>query len=361
MKKFMTAGAALLLTTTAATAGGLDRSGQGIGALFEDGGYAELSFGSVTPSVSGAFTIPAGPGAGLQLGSGNVAKSYTQLGFAIKQDINPQLSFAVIFDQPFGASVNYDENDTGYPLATAGAELNSSAITALARYKLNDNISVHGGARYVTTEAKIRNIGGLYSADVQSASDTGFVVGAAYERKDIAMRVALTYSSETEFSNNTSVGPGGPEGPTEYKMPQSVNLDFQTGVAADTLVFGSVRWTDWSETSITPFGYPGGPLVSYENDTVALNIGVGRRFNDQLSGSISVGYEKAQGGLASNLAPTDGSMSLALGAAYDMGNGMELSGGVRYVKLGDATTELVGADFSGNSALGVGIKIGYSF
>lgn len=353
MKKILTATAAMMLTTTAATAGGLDRSGQGIGAIFEDGGYAELTYGSVTPSVTGVL-------AGV-LSSGNVAESYNQLGFAIKQDINDQLSFALIFDQPFGASVNYDDTDAGHPLSGSAADLKSTGLTALARYKLNENFSVHGGARQVTTEATIRNIGGAYSADVEKATAMGYVVGAAYERKDIAMRVALTYSSELEFSNNTSVGPGGPEGATEYTMPQSVNLDFQSGVAADTLVFGSIRWTEWSKTSITPFGYPAGPLVSYDDDTIAYNIGVGRRFSDQLSGSVSVGYEKATGALASELAPTDGSLSIAIGAAYDLGDGVEVSGGVRYVQLGDATTDTTGSEFADNSAIGVGIKIGMSF
>ncbi|MDE0983184.1 MAG: outer membrane protein transport protein [Yoonia sp.] len=357
MKNIITVGAALMLTTTAATAGGLDRSGQGIGAIFEDGGYAELSFGSVNPTVSGALT--AAPT--VVLDSGNVADSYTSFGFAFKQDINEKLSFALISDQPFGAAVNYDENDAGYPLATAAATLTSQSLTALARYKINENFSVHGGFRHVETQAEIRNIGGAYSADVESDSDVGYVAGVAYERKDIAMRVALTYSSETEFSNNTSVGPGGLEGPTEYTMPKSVNLDFQSGVAANTLVFGSIRWTEWSKTSITPFGYPAGPLVSYDNDSIAYNIGVGRKFSDTLAGSVSVGYEKATGGAASELSPTDGNMSIALGASYDFGNGMKLSAGARYVKIGDATTEFTGASFSGNSALGVGMKVAYTF
>jgi long-chain fatty acid transport protein len=45
MRNFLTVGAALMLTTTAATAGGMDRSGQSIGAIFEDGKYVELSYG----------------------------------------------------------------------------------------------------------------------------------------------------------------------------------------------------------------------------------------------------------------------------------------------------------------------------
>ena len=37
MKNTLTVGAALLLTTFLAFAGGIDRSGQGIGAIFEEG------------------------------------------------------------------------------------------------------------------------------------------------------------------------------------------------------------------------------------------------------------------------------------------------------------------------------------
>ena len=45
MKQALTVGAALLLTTSMAQAAGLDRSGQGIGVIFEDGNTVELSFG----------------------------------------------------------------------------------------------------------------------------------------------------------------------------------------------------------------------------------------------------------------------------------------------------------------------------
>ncbi|MDA9318287.1 hypothetical protein N9Q54_00410 [Octadecabacter sp.] len=52
----MTEGAALLLTTTIATAGGIDRSGQFMGVIFEEGGdtgsYAQFSYGVVSAKVS---------------------------------------------------------------------------------------------------------------------------------------------------------------------------------------------------------------------------------------------------------------------------------------------------------------------
>ena len=53
MKKILGAGAALLVTTGMANALGLDRSGQDITVLFEDGDHAELRSASSIPSVDG--------------------------------------------------------------------------------------------------------------------------------------------------------------------------------------------------------------------------------------------------------------------------------------------------------------------
>lgn len=365
MKNITTIGAALMLTTTAAYAGGLDRSGQGVGIIFEDGGAVELSYSTVIPTVSGA--LPVAPG--VALGSGNVADSYTQLSLGVKQDMNENLSLSVIMDQPFGANVNYGETDPGYPLAGSNADYSSNSLTGILRYKLNDNFSVHAGARSVSVEANATVVSpaGTYDAQYASDSGLGYVVGAAYERKDIALRVALTYSSAIEMSHATTVqvAPGvfAPVPNTEYELPQSVNLDFQTGVAANTLVFGSIRWAEWSGTQINSAGYPANPLVGFDNDSISYNIGVGRKFSDAFSGSISFGYEEASGGIAPNLAPTDGNYSVAIGGAYDLGDGLEISGGVRYVMIGDADTQIgpATASFSDNSAIGVGVKVGYSF
>jgi hypothetical protein len=40
---------------------------------------------------------------------------------------------------------------------------------------------------------------------------------------------------------------------------------------------------------------------------------------------------------------------------------MKITAGVRYVDLGDATTETIGSTFSGNSALALGLKVSFSF
>ncbi len=347
MNKFLLSSAALALTATGALAGGLDRSGQGIGLIFEDGDVAEISYGHVMPSVTGtalAFT----PGAA----SGNVAPSYSQLGFGIKADVNDTVSFALIFDQPFGANVEYAE--AGYILDGSTAEVTSTSLTALARYKINENFSVHGGLRTLSAEGSVNLVfPAAFASTYSKDSGTGYVLGGAYERPDIALRVALTYSSAIDLELAGSLGVNS----LTTTMPQSVNLDFQTGIAANTLLFGSVRWADWSETALTD--NLAGDLVNYTEDAITYSVGVGRKFSETFSGAVTIGFEAAQGGTASNLSPTDGSLSLGLGGTYKFADNMKVTGGVRYVSVGDANTGI--ADFKDNSALGLGLKVSYSF
>lgn len=354
MKNLFTVGAALMLTTTAATAGGIDRSGQSIGAIFEDGKYVELSYGYVMPSVSG--TVGAGT-----VSSGSMASDYSNVGLAFKTDLNDKVSLALIIDQPFGANVDYDDASPFYPIAGTSAEVNTTSITAVGRYKFNENLSIHFGPRYLRADGHYSLIAGgvpQYASNYSSGDGTGYVAGVAYERKDIAMRVALTYSSAIDLELDGD-GAGG-LGDLTATMPQSVNLEFQSGVAADTLVFGSVRWAEWSKGHITDAVY--GELVSWDDDVVTYTLGVGRKFSDSFSGAASIGYEKALGGTQSNLGPTDGYTSVSVGGTYTMTNGIELTGGVRYIMTGDATTSApISGDFADNSAVAIGLKVAYSF
>ncbi|MDA0722351.1 MAG: transporter [Proteobacteria bacterium] len=349
MKQALTVGAALLLTTSMAQAGGLDRSGQGIGVLFEDGNTVELSFGSVRPSVSGSVAL--GP---TTQQSGDMAPDYTQFGFGVKMQVNDQVSLALISDQPFGADVNYDT--TPYPVVGSKAIIDSQGFTALVRYELDPIYSVHVGLRNVSAEGSVALVlPASYASTYSSASGSGYVAGVAYERDDIALRVALTYSSEIDLALD------GTAGNLTTTLPESYNLDFQTGIAADTLLFGSVRWVGWNGFALTDS--LAGDLVVYTDDVYTYNIGIGRRLSDQFSASVSIGHEASTGEVVSNLGPTDGYTSVQIGGAYDMGNGVEVSGGVRYVNIGDATTAIgsFSPKFTDNSAVAVGLKLAYNF
>lgn len=372
---------ALLLTTAAAQAGGIDRTGQRFAGFFEPGNYAELSFGSVSPSVSGKDVAAFGGGS-----SGNVAADYYSLGMMVKTDLNDRLSIAVVIDSPFGADVTYGPGSAA--LGGTSANVETSAITGLVRYKFDGGFSVYGGLKVQRAEANVdlrgyaygpvatganKTLNG-YSVQLDPETATGYVVGAAYEKPEIALRVMLTYSSAVTGTFNAketmTLGNGYvatlADTTTEVSSPQSVNLDFQTGVAADTLVFGQIRWADWSEFTLSPTFFNaatgGASLVNFE-DTYTYTIGVARKFTEQWSGALSVTYEDAGNPLVSPLAPTNGSLGMTVAGIYTQGN-MKITTGINYTQLGDAqaeTADVARADFNNNSAFGIGMKIGFSF
>lgn len=350
--------AGLAMAATPAFAGGIDRSGQSITALFEEGRYVEFSFGHISPDISGSLGV----------GSGDMAKNYSQIGGAYKADINDQWSYAIIIDQPFGADVNYPVG-TGYFAQGATADLDTFAITGLLQYNMPSNVSLYGGlrAQRMKATASIPFVGG-YSGSLDAEWGLGYVVGVAYERPEIAMRVSLTYNSKVSYdfaTTETSIG-GTVNAIEEVETPQSVNLDFQTGIAKDTLLFGGVRWVDWSDFEIAGTQYRaltgGGSLVSYDSDSVTWTLGVGRKLNDNWSIAGSFAFEKSSGGIQSNLGPTDGSKRLNLAAVYTQDN-MRITTGISYIKIGDARTSAGGplSSFTDNDAVAVGVKVGYSF
>ncbi|TGD45098.1 hypothetical protein EEB11_00505 [Pseudotabrizicola sediminis] len=362
MKHTLIAVAAIAATATSAQAGGFERSTTPLGFMFERGNYVELSFGSVRPKVSGALI------AAPSVTTGNVTENYSSVGLAFKADLTNKISLGVTIDPTFGADVAYPTG-TGYPIAGSTAKLRGDTVAAIVRYKFNENVSVHGGIRSVGIGGDLFLPAlGNYRANFANDRDIGYLVGVAYERPEIALRVALTYSSETshdlEVSGFTAFPPtpGTLAGTSTVKLPQSLTLDFQSGVAADTLVFGSIRWMDWTVTKLDgpTLPVPFNDLVSYDHDTITYNIGVGRKFSDAFSGAISIGYEKHHGGNVGNLGPTDGQKSIQVGGTYTHQN-MKVTAGVRYVDVGNATALSGDGNFTGNKAVGVGMKVGFSF
>lgn len=375
--------AALLASTTSAYAVGLDRSSQRIGVLFEEGNHAELSFAITDPSIDGnAFAIFGGGD------TGDIGDTFRTLSGGLKYNLSDQLSVAVIADEPFGADTFYGNNSVASILGGTGATVDSFALTALARYKFTPNWSVHGGLRYQQVNASV-TLGGLafntpgtapgtangvngYSGSFGNDGAFGYVLGAAYEIPEIALRVALTYNSSTShdlptFETIRGIQISAPGAETEVDTPESLNLAFQTGVAEDTLVFGNLRYARYSDTTVTPAGFQGltGNSLTDLEDGLDFDIGVGRRFSDQWSGSVSVGFSTVgDDNLVSPLAPTNGSRFIAIGAKYDVNESFAISTGVRYTSLGDSISAPGGngvANFEDNSAVSFGVRLAMKF
>ncbi|MCG6904211.1 MAG: outer membrane protein transport protein [Rhodobacter sp.] len=368
MKVSLVASAAVLVAHSA-LAGGVERSTQSVATIFEPGNYIEFSYTTANPQVSGTQVLVFPPSI-TGSSSGNMADGYGQVGMSVKFAVTEKLDVALIYDNPFGAGVAY-AFPTAYFATGSTAALNTTSFTAVGRYRFGDNFSAIAGIRQqrMNASAIIPFIPGGYMGTASSDSGLGYLVGVAYERPDIALRVALTYNSTITHDMPTvetsALGVNNPS-TTSVDTPQSVNLEFQTGIAPKTLLFGSVRWVDWSEFMIAPADYGtivGGPLVSFADDTITYSLGVGRQLNEHWAAAFSVTHEPATGGLKSNLAPTDGRSAVGVGVTYRQDN-MKLQAGVQHIWIGDATTSVFGAPggaFTGNSALAFGMKVGFSF
>lgn len=374
MKRYLATSAALALVSGGAMASGLDRTGQPIGIIFEEGTYVEFSAATTSVDLSGTDRTALNP---LGSATGDVGDRFNMFGAGYKRDINDQLSFAVIFDQPWGVDVTYP---TGGSLLLGGtaAHAQSNAVTALLRYKINERFSVHGGLRYQEIDGEINlaggaytSIGGQYNVRVNKDGAFGWVAGVAYEIPEIALRAALTYSSEIEhdFNLNETFASGATTSTsTQTKTPQSVNLDFQTGIAADTLLFGGIRWAEHGVTNLVVPGLSSVAGRSIDlidlDDSFTYTLGVGRKFNENWSGSLALIYADVDGDdLVSPLAPTHGYEAVRLGVQYKQDK-MTVSAGIRYTMLGDAVASPGGnpvTNFQDNDALSIGVKVGYHF
>ncbi len=192
----------------------------------------------------------------------------------------------------------------------------------------------------------------------------GYVIGAAYEIPDIALRFAATYSFETEHKADTTENLFGMEfeSDVEYVTPQSLNLDFQTGIAPGTLLLASYRWAEYSAVDVVPTML-NSDLVNLE-DSHRFTLGLGRQFNEQFAGSISLLFEPETGDdTVSPLGPTDGLFGVTIGGNYVNGP-MKFSGGINYSKLGDADAGIGGnsvAEFRDNSSVGIGFRAEMTF
>jgi len=194
MKRILMTTGMVALSTQLAYAGGIDRSGQSTSILYEDGNYAEFSLGVVDGSVSGTAVGQA---------SGDVAETYTQLAAGYKWSYGGNWDLAVTFDQPYGADINYDAATT-YPLRGTTATFDSTAFTVLGKYNFDGGFSLHGGVKSQSIEMEVGLPAAGYSAAGARENGFGYVIGGAYERPEIALRVALSYHSAIDYSVGTT-------------------------------------------------------------------------------------------------------------------------------------------------------------
>jgi long-subunit fatty acid transport protein len=358
-------------------AGGADVTLMPTEMMFEKGNYAEVSSARVRPNVKGSLVAP----------TGSMYPDYSANTLALKMEVNDKLSIG--FADYLSAVILVDYRKagaSGFPAAVyspAFVDLEIRSRLLAVKYQANDNVSILGGLKLSKTSNATANVlknpkGNL---SIPSATGSALALGLAYEKPEIALRVSALYQSATKFDlPMTSDQAGfGTLANGKAGLPKSMTLRFQSGIAKDTLVFGSAHRGDWAKSQVefdTDNGgatAPTGTLAARSSftTTTAYTLGLGRKLSEKYAVSATYGWEKGSAVGTSLLSTTGGKKSLSLGGKYTTGP-LALSVGYSRVRFGDytcgpncvmtsATPTFEDSNFVNNTASVFGVKIGLSF
>jgi long-chain fatty acid transport protein len=318
------------------------------------------------------------------------SENYGIPSFAGKFRVGDNFSCAITYTQPFGAKSEYGDDaqtadrsaDIAAFLAASPTDPGYSGLQLTAAGGGNAVLSSEfetneiGGTCAVNFAAGPGNfyiIGGVFSQsfdyteskdfgtlNLQDDSAFGYRLGAAYEIKEYALRAELMYRSQVDHEasgtftlQNATVGGllGGIPVGTQFSstgtgsLPQSLELNLQSGIAPEWLAFGSIKWTDWSVLQTLNYNITGlGDLQKnfFWRDGWTITGGVGHQFNEKISGALSLTWDRGVGTGADIFSDT---WTLGAGAQIKHGPGvLRIGAAASYLTSGEQSTA-DGADF----------------
>ena len=373
-KKIITGISLVALSAGMAQAGGFELQTLDTSIMYADENQVNMSYASIDASVGG-YNSAVGPTT-----KKAVVKDQTVSNFAGKFDVGDSLSVGLTTYRSGAIQLEGgNAADAGVNLAPTGdVDLDTSAL--MVRYSLNENISLIGGlTQNALKDGNVTTLAGSYN--VSGKNEQGYVIGAAYSIPEIALRAELTYQPKTTIQTTAAytgagnfLGFNNPSAATELALPDTYALSFQTGIAADTLLTASYRKANWSKAQINVNVANVAPFSSANigtafSDSEAYSVGIGRKFTENLSGSIT--YSKEEGSSATSTSlftVSNGSEAISIGVQYKRDN-MTISGGISQRTVGDVTVDpglsapLAGHTmiYSGNSVTAMGVNIAFAF
>ena len=357
----------IMLFAQSANSGGWEASTADTSFLYNQGNYAEIGSAQITYDITANIQG--------QTDQKKMAKNQTRTAIAAKFQyggfdfgIASYMSGAIQLDGQAAHATGCPGNPANCS-AVPSADVTLNSLALLSRYKFNNNISLIGGInRYaIAGTGTVTSLTGHYEV---TGDQIVPIVGLAYEISDIAMRLELVIEPNTNISNftaktsaNSSTATAAVTGES-MKIPQTTTLNFQSGVASNTLIYGTIRQGSWTDAQISiPAGNAAAAITSAFSNKTSYSVGVAQKFSEQFSTTFSYKTEAGSGSTSTDFFTlSDGSQTYSVGARYAMGN-MMLSAGYSYTVLGDVTVSAGGASatYANNTVSAFGAKIGITF
>lgn len=387
------------------SAAGIETSNQSIQSFLESDHYVELTYAQVHANVSGQLPqTEALKQQGVEnFSTGNLINDQYFFNVAAKLQLTPQLSFGLIYDHPYGMDMDYQyqpQLQTGAPLLESGKlDFSSENISLLFGYQPSSQWNIYAGTAYQQFQGELEVMGENYStlsgyhAKIKKSAGQGWLVGLSYQIPEYAFKTALTYRSKIEHKASITEDLYGqnlefvPFAKTTINTPQSVNLDFQTGLSQHNYLYSTLRWVNWKDFKIQPtqFGtvidyyvslYPTTAkpfnLVEYKSDQWSAKLGLAHKFSEHWIGAAEMLWDSGTDNPAGTLNPSNGYYGLGIGAVYKPDANYYLAYGINYIYFNKADLDSLNpfnsvtqnstlSGVNNNYAFVHGIKFGYHF
>ena len=368
MYKYSLATAFILSSVSVAISGGFELQTLDTSAMYESGGYASLSTANLNSKLNGV---------GADGKKVKTLKDQSFSNFSVKGDI-AGASIGLVTYRSGAIQMSGDSDATFAGSYAPSVNANIDTIALLAKYKVDESFDLIGGIKQNNLSAfNLTSIYGSY--DINSKSNNSYVLGGAYSIPEIALRAELLVqpaskmSTAGSFAGSALVGNAPGTVSANIKQPEMVTLNFQTGIAANTLLRASVHQAKWGSAQVNAdvttgsAGVDAAAAVASEfGDSTKYTIGVGRKFSKNLSGSISYNQEAGGGATStSSFTMSNGSKAVSAGMQYSLEN-MNISLGVSHTMFNDVTVQpttpgVPALSYTGNSATTFGVKVAFAF
>ena len=369
-KNIITGFGFVALSAGMAQAGGFELQTLDTSIMYADGNAGSISIANIDASVNGTRTDTV-----------DTVKDQQVTNIGLKMDFG-QFYVGLNTYRSGAIQLSGGNNPAGNYAPSGDVDINST--TFMVAYNVNDNMSFLGGVtNNQLTTGNVTTIKGSYN--VTGSSSTGYVLGGAYSIPDIAFRAEVLYQPKSTISTTTDYDSTGGvydappmnsdldfdgQRDTEVNRPQTLTINLQSGIAADTLIFASYHQAKWSDAKVSIDGNTSYLAASVDpridetfDDSAKFTIGLGRKFSDTLSGTLSYASEDGGGDRSTSLFTfSNGRQTLSAGLRYTIDN-MDISAGISYSQLGDVTVDggLGDIVYENNTVTAMGVKIAFAF
>ena len=218
--------------------------------------------------------------------------------------INPNMSFGLALNVPFGLKTEYDDGWRGQFTALK-SELKTVNINPSVAYKISDTVSIGGGLSVQYLEAELTNSAGMAGNSRLSADDVGYGFNAGIMiQASPNTRIGAHYRSKIKYDLEGDVtfsvaAAGNSNIRVDLDVPDSASISiFHT--MGNWELMGDVTWTGWSSVQQLQVFRTSGPssgatlttLQFQWDDTWRYGVGANYKMSPQTKLRFGVAFDQ---------------------------------------------------------------------